>query len=112
MGVPSKLIEFGKLNIEFAELLIAGCKWLDLTAHQNHFDDFSALPENLRVSVVTTAERSDSNSVERQFFEHVRRHAFRFYYAHAEAWEYLNYDGPPQPRGFIEYTQPPHWRQG
>ena len=41
------------------------------------------------------------------FYKKFRLLLIRFYYSHPQVWKKLSYNGPPQPRGFMDYTQPP-----
>ena len=43
----------------------------------------------------------------RLFYTKFRALIIKFYYSHPQVWKKLSYNGPPQPRGFIDYTQPP-----
>lgn len=43
----------------------------------------------------------------RTFFHQFRTLVIRFYYGDPEVWKKLSYDGPPQPRGFMDYSEPP-----
>jgi len=43
-------------------------------------------------------------------FQQLRNHAMRLYYARPEVWPSLGFAGPPQPAGFVDYTDPPRPR--
>jgi hypothetical protein len=43
----------------------------------------------------------------RGFFENFRKVVVQFYYSDPKVWKKLSYDGPPQPRGFMDYPEPP-----
>ncbi len=43
----------------------------------------------------------------RTFFHQFRTLVIKFYYGDPEVWKKLSYDGPPQPRGFMDYSEPP-----
>lgn len=43
----------------------------------------------------------------RPFFNQFRTLVIKFYYGDPAVWKKLAYDGPPQPRGFMDYSEPP-----
>ena len=47
---------------------------------------------------------SGANSM---FFRRFRRKIIELYYSNPAVWKRLSYSGPPQPRGFMDYSLPP-----
>ncbi len=43
----------------------------------------------------------------RVFFHRFREMVIKFYYSNPSVWKRLSYNGPPQPRGFMDYYLPP-----
>jgi len=43
----------------------------------------------------------------RGFFVSFKKLVVQFYYTDPKVWKKLSYDGPPQPRGFMDYTEAP-----
>lgn len=43
----------------------------------------------------------------RLFFKQFRQWVVNFYYSHPQVWKRLSYNGPPQPKGFMDYYLPP-----
>ncbi len=43
----------------------------------------------------------------RLFFNQFRTLVIKFYYGDPVVWKKLSYDGPPQPKGFMDYAEPP-----
>jgi hypothetical protein len=41
------------------------------------------------------------------FFGRFRRKIIELYYSNPDVWKMLSYNGPPQPRGFMDYSLPP-----
>ena len=41
------------------------------------------------------------------FFGRFRRKIIELYYSNPAVWKRLSYNGPPQPRGFMDYSLPP-----
>ena len=42
----------------------------------------------------------------RAFFVSFKKLVVQFYYTDPKVWKTLSYDGPPQPRGFMDYSEP------
>ncbi|GBD38447.1 hypothetical protein HRbin37_00696 [bacterium HR37] len=45
------------------------------------------------------------------FFDGFRETVIKLYYSNPEVWKKLSYNGPPQPRGFMDYSLPPVSKQ-
>lgn len=43
----------------------------------------------------------------RPFFRQFKGIVMKFYYSDPAVWKKLSYNGPPQPKGFMDYSQPP-----
>ena len=41
------------------------------------------------------------------FFNQFRYLIIRLYYTDPEVWKQLSYNGPPQTKGFMDYSEPP-----
>ncbi|MER3445498.1 MAG: hypothetical protein C4291_01075 [Candidatus Dadabacteria bacterium] len=46
----------------------------------------------------------------RVFFHRFREMVIKFYYSNPAVWKRISYNGPPQPRGFMDYYLPPQKR--
>ena len=107
VGVLEKIVDKAGDNPKYAKMLRKGCQWLDMQARKNGSNNFSKLTEYERNSLLERAATENSNTHEYMFFSIMRYDAFYFYYAKPTTWQTLNYPGPPQPKGFRDYTQPP-----
>lgn len=107
LGVDKHLIAISRTNPRFARLIALGCEWLDKQGRERGVEDFAALDETMRETMVAGAEQSPAGSLPRSFFTSTHKMAFRQYYAHPDSWPSLGYAGPPQPFGFLDYAQPP-----
>lgn len=105
LGIEKHILDKALSNSQYMTLVVNGCKWLDIIARKNGYKSFSEMPLEYREKIVAAAESSEK-TIARQFFLLLQRDAFKFYYSKAESWQYLNYQGPPQPRGFTDYTRP------
>jgi hypothetical protein len=107
LGVTSQVTVKALGNTNYLKLIQAGCRWLDQQARNSGGEAFATLDVDDRERVARLAEQATAKSMPRMFFEHTRQDAFHFYYAQPETWVMLDYPGPPQPRGFMDYSKPP-----
>ncbi len=92
---------------EWTDFIRQGCAWLDRQAHQTHGSAFAALSDAAKEEIVDVMAKSPPDSFERRFFESWRRHAMRLFYAQPGSWTALGIEGPPQPMGHLDHTEPP-----
>ena len=111
LGVDKEFIAIAANNPPLRAFLDAGLAWLDEQAKWGGAQEFAALSEAGRETVVSLAAQAELGSLPRGFFENTRSLVFFRYYAHPQAWTAIGYDGPPQPEGFTDYTDPPKPRQ-
>jgi hypothetical protein len=107
LGVDRALIDQARTDSNIAMLLVAGCDWLDKVAREQDMEEFSELDQAAREEVLRTSEQSPMQSLPGVFFNSIRQHAFRHYYAQTESWHGLGFSGPPQYRGFPDHAEPP-----
>ena len=107
LGVDKEIVERMQNSKRTAKIVVIGCAWLDKKAQELDADEFALLQPSQQESIVTLAEKSKPRSLPLVFFSNTRQLAFQFYYAHPETWQDLNYDGPPQPKGFLDFARPP-----
>ena len=107
LGVDQAIIGIARQQPRMARLVALGCAWLDQQAAERGAADFAALPQAEREAVVALAEGSSQRSLPQAFFGFTQREAFTHYYAQPAAWAGLGFDGPPQPRGFLDFAKPP-----
>ncbi|MBI5380151.1 MAG: gluconate 2-dehydrogenase subunit 3 family protein [Nitrospirae bacterium] len=94
-----------------------GLRWLDETSQEIYAKEFLVLPvvqqeEILRIADRITerpdrGEALDPTGVGRRFFQRVRLDTFALFYNHPSGWKMVGFSGPPQPRGHLDYADPP-----
>jgi hypothetical protein len=89
------------------EILADACNWLDSEARRDGALAFAALAENGRNIVLERAFALPVDQSLRRFFDRTRALAFSNHYSKATSWADVGYAGPPQPRGFMDYSQAP-----
>ncbi len=107
LEVDQELLAQARSQEPFARLLHGGCRWLDTEARALGGVNFVGLGQEQREALVSRAAQAERKTLPREFFEHVRRRAFRNYYGQPTAWLSLGYGGPPQPNGFPDHDKPP-----
>ncbi len=94
-----------------------GIRWLEEASRKLYHREFLALSipqqeEILRVAD-RTAERPDGGEALDpggagwRFFQRVRLDTFALFYNHPSGWKMVGFSGPPQPRGHLDYADPP-----
>ena len=106
VSVDRRIVEKSRADDAYHRLLTDGCDLLDETARRFAGDEFAAIAEDRRETIVGYLAAAPAGSAPRAFFEATRRDAFRFYYARPESWAALGFDGPPQPTGFPDHAGP------
>lgn len=107
LGLDKVLLNHAQTIQNYTALLILGCQWLDTQAVAMANMPFRLLHEEQRVRIVALSEASQSGTIARQFFDHVRADLFSFYYADPAIWPSLGLYGAPQPHGYLTYVSPP-----
>lgn len=107
LNVPQMIISKSKSDRKYRRLIKKGCHWLDKQAGYFNADSFAMLNEQNREHIVKIASEGERDSLHGIFFERMRLDAFFCYYGIVESWKGLGYEGPPQPKGFPDYTLPP-----
>lgn len=107
VGVDTEIIRRMQTDARMRDAIVAGCLWLDQQADTLGAADFAALDAAGRISIVEMAERAPSHTLPRRFFRGVLGVAIRHYYAQPATWPGVGYAGPPQPRGFVDFADPP-----
>ena len=108
LGVDKQLLLVARGQRNYQRLLEFGLHWLNEQARGNYGRSFPELDERNRELVVGQAAAAGHRTLPRMFFERTRADAFFHYYGRPESWRGIaHYRGPPQPRGLLDYTQPP-----
>ena len=106
LDVHSRILAQAARNAHYRRLVHAGCRTLDNLALSSKSRPFHKLGLTPRDAVVHALVRSEGDKRHR-FFDSTQRRAFHFYYSDPRSWPGVCYAGPPQPRGFTDYKQPP-----
>jgi hypothetical protein len=99
-----------------------GLRWLDEAGRKLYDKQFLALSLPQQEEILRIADRIaerprserpdreealDPSGVGWRFFQRVRLDAFALFYNHPSGWKMVGFSGPPQPRGHLDYADPP-----
>lgn len=93
-----------------AKFYAEGLLDLDRDAHAKHGADFLALDSVRQESLLQALYDDPRPTRGWRTVRQLRLDTMRLYYARPEVWPSLGFDGPPQPGGFLDYTNPPRTR--
>lgn len=88
--------------------LSEGLELLDRHAQRLGHSSFELLTAPQREAVLLECAAAAPGSLPWFFFRTIREGAMRLHYAHPLAWRAIGLSGPPQPRGYRDYTQKAH----
>ncbi|HVY55815.1 MAG TPA: gluconate 2-dehydrogenase subunit 3 family protein [Thermodesulfobacteriota bacterium] len=103
IGMKDKLLQFVKASKGAAGFLDAGLWNVEAVCKTKFKVSFYELKNESDVDLLIKHIRSRN----RPFFQSFKKLVIQFYYSDPTVWKKLAYDGPPQPRGFMNYTEMP-----
>jgi len=103
LGMKDKLMGYLYSSKGTASFFDAGFWNVDAVCRKKFKVPFYSL-ENKKNTDIIVKYISLNN---RGFFVSFKKLVVQFYYTDPKVWKTLSYDGPPQPRGFMDYSEPP-----
>ena len=83
---------------------------LERDAQARHRAAFLALQPAEQSQLLLALSQATLSRAGGRGFVMLRHHTMNLYYAHPQSWPALAIDGPPQPRGHLDYTSAPRRR--
>ncbi len=105
LNVHLDLIEEVKQQAVFRRLLWEGVAWLEGEAKAAHGVAFAKLTEAQAETIAAKAASMGASTLPRGFFNYSFHICKGVYYAKPEAWGGLGIERPPQPFGYMDYTE-------
>ena len=97
------LLNYFSRNYEKAKYMERGFKKLNSLSEREFKKPLHLLTSNAdKKKVISALEKKNPG-----FFNRFRVLVIKFYYSHPYSWKKLDYNGPPQPVGFPDYSLPP-----
>lgn len=103
LGIKQLFMDYISKDLGAAGFFDAGLWNLDALSKSKFKKPFYALEEKEDKKEIIEHIRS-RNAL---FFKEFQKTVISLYYSNPEVWKRLSYNGPPQPRGFMDYTSPP-----
>lgn len=107
LGVADTLTQKAGKEPRYAQLLTAGCQWLDQQAYVSRSLSFAELSAAQRVQIVQRAEKLPRRHVIKVFFLVSLQDGKQVYYSDPRSWTSLGINGAPQPAGFVDFAKSP-----
>jgi len=92
---------------DIARIFIPGLKAMERYSRDKFGKSFYSLDEDEKDSVLKWIDGLPKAGQERFFFIVFRQAVLEYYYTSPYTWKTLKYNGPPQPRGFMDYYLSP-----
>jgi hypothetical protein len=103
LGMKDKLMRYLYSSRGTASFFDAGFWNLDAVCRKKFKVPFYSLEKKQEIDMLVKYISFNNRS----FFSSFRKLMVQFYYSDPKVWKKLSYDGPPQPRGFMDYSEPP-----
>lgn len=105
LGIHNALMKYYSENPGIAGFIDSGL-WKIESLSKNKFEiPFQEITDKKKLQMLFDHLKKSNNS--RNFFNKFREKLYEFYFLHPKILNKLNYDGPPQPKGFMDYNKPP-----
>jgi hypothetical protein len=102
-GVNEKIMEYVNKDRGAATFFDAGLWNLDSLSRTQYKKPFYELTDKEEIAKIVN-HVSVRNRI---FFNQYRYLVIRLFYSDPKVWNNLSYDGPPQTKGFMNYSEPP-----
>ena len=102
-GINEKIMNYVNRDRAAATFFDAGLWNIDAVSRQKFKKPFYELEDKEEILAIV----NHVSARNRRFFAQFRYLTMRLFYADPEVWKSLSYDGPPQTKGFLDYSDPP-----
>lgn len=103
IGMKGKVMNYIKSDRGAATTFDAGLWNLDAVSQSKYKKHFYEISEKEKINKLLK-HISSRNAV---FFRQFRYLVIRLYYSDSDVWKLLSYNGPPQTKGFMNYSKAP-----
>ncbi len=103
INIKDKVMNYVNRDRAAATFLDAGMWNIDSLSRSRYKKPFYSLKDKKSIETLLKYVRA-KNGV---FFNQFRHLVIRLYYADPKVWKELSYNGPPQTKGFMDYSEPP-----
>ncbi len=110
LGIDAQLIAEMETSAETAMIYGRMLAAIDRGSREAHRAAFIDLDDMRRDAVLLSLSLSPVDAPGLRGWILLRQQTMALYYARPESWPALGLSGPPQPAGFVDYTEPPRSR--
>jgi len=103
INIKEKVMNYVNRDRAAATFLDAGMWNIDSLSRSQYNKPFYSLTDKENIDALLKHVRV-RNAI---FFNQFRHLIIRLYYADPKVWKELSYNGPPQTKGFMDYSEPP-----
>lgn len=102
-GINEKIFSYVQRDRAAATFFDAGLWNIDAVSRQKYDKPFYELTNKEETIEIMNHVKKNN----RRFFVQFRYLTMRLFFADPKVWESLSYNGPPQTKGFLNYSEPP-----
>ena len=110
LGLQHGVMAWVQADSTRTQAVAATVRDLDSAARSSHGGGFMALDAARQIELLQALSQATRTRIGGYGFVLLREETMASYYARPEAWPSLGFAGPPQPLGFLDYTEPPRRR--
>ncbi len=103
IGMRDKLMQYANRDRAGAAIIDAGIWNLDSLSRSKYEKRFYELKDEAKTNKLIKYIKVKNPT----FFKQFKYLVVRLYYTDPVIWKKLSYNGPPQPKGFLDYSEPP-----
>jgi hypothetical protein len=103
IGIQEKIMNLVRNDHGVAGFLDAGLWNMDAISRNKYKKPFYQLENKNHIDAIL----KHISVRNRLFFNNFRYIVIKIYYSDPSVWKKLSYEGPPQPKGFMDYTEGP-----
>lgn len=103
IDIKNKVMNYVNKDRAAATFFDAGLWNIDSLSRSKYNKTFYSLTDKAEINALLDYVRAKNSS----FFNQFRYLIVRLYYSDPQIWKKLAYNGPPQTKGFMDYSEPP-----
>lgn len=106
LGIDQLILARCASDHAYRQQLREGLIQLQRLVAARHQHPFALLSNTDAEALISLSEQAKPKRLEHRLFQQLRSDVMTLYYSRPDSWRSLDYAGPPQPAGFLDYAQP------
>lgn len=107
LDLATRILSLANTVPNYPSLLENGLNWIAETSRLSFRNNFMMLSKDKREAVVKAAFAQADQTLPRVFAKRLRDDAMTIFYSHPASWPALDFEGPIQPSGFLDFEKAP-----